>query len=110
MHQKKRGNLNTRLTKLDSPDSPYDAIVLAHAGLERLGFSHRISQPLDALYHAVGQAAIAVQCRSGVYSPGDEWMRTLLAQLQHQESFIVCTAERAFMVCARPLLVAFYAL
>jgi hydroxymethylbilane synthase len=61
-----RGNINTRLAKLDSPDSPYSAIILAKAGLDRLGLNNRIAytlSPLDEkpIYWAVGQGALAVE-------------------------------------------------
>ena len=60
-----RGNVNTRLAKLDAGD--YDAIVLACAGLERLGLGPRIASRLDApeWLCAVGQGAIAIECRLG---------------------------------------------
>lgn len=67
-----RGNLNSRLAKLDNPEQQreknlpvYDAIILAVAGLERLGFSDRIEYVLPSEYclHAVGQGALAVECR-----------------------------------------------
>jgi len=60
-----RGNVNTRLAKMDAGD--YDAIVLACAGLERLALGARIASRLDApdWLCAVGQGAIAIECRSG---------------------------------------------
>ena len=64
-----RGNVDTRLARLDAGD--YDAIVLACAGLERLGHARRIREPLpsETMLPAIGQGAIAVECRdgSGVY-------------------------------------------
>ena len=64
-----RGNVNTRLAKLDAGD--YDAIVLACAGLERLGLSSRIRQRLEApdWLPAVAQGAIAIECRDGDARP-----------------------------------------
>jgi hydroxymethylbilane synthase len=60
-----RGNLNTRLAKLDAGE--YDALILAVAGLERLGMSDRISQviPPEISLHAVGQGALGIECRDG---------------------------------------------
>ena len=54
-----RGNLNTRLSKLDSPTSHFSALILAIAGMTRLGQAHRITAPLPSpvLMHAVGQGA-----------------------------------------------------
>lgn len=85
-----RGNLNTRLAKLDAGD--YDAIVLACAGLARLGFGERIRQRLGApdWVPAVAQGAIAVECREG-----DEAVAALLAPLQHADTRRCVDAERA---------------
>ena len=60
-----RGNVNTRLGKLDAGE--YDAIILAAAGLERLGMSDRIHEiiPASISLHAVGQGALGIECRSG---------------------------------------------
>ena len=59
-----RGNVDTRLRKLD--DGQFDAIVLAEAGLRRLGLADRISQvlPFDVMLPAVGQGALAIECRA----------------------------------------------
>lgn len=61
-----RGNLNTRLAKLDAPNSNYAGIILAQAGLVRMGWHDRISQTIepDDILYAVGQGALAVECRS----------------------------------------------
>ena len=58
-----RGNVNTRLSKLDAGD--YDAIILASAGLKRLGMAERITQSLDTSVSlpAIGQGAIGIECR-----------------------------------------------
>jgi len=58
-----RGNVNTRLSKLDAGD--YDAIILASAGLKRLGMTKRIAQSLDTSVSlpAIGQGAIGIECR-----------------------------------------------
>jgi hydroxymethylbilane synthase len=87
-----RGNLNTRLQKLDSGE--YDAIILAVAGLKRLGMGDRIHQviPAEVSLHAVGQGALGVECRAG-----DEEILELLQALQHQPTAYRCYAERAFL-------------
>ena len=85
-----RGNVNTRLAKLDNGD--YDAIVLACAGLERLGLAARIRSRLDAPHWlpAAAQGAIAVELRTG-----DARTQELLALL-HDEATARCVgAERA---------------
>ena len=85
-----RGNLGTRLGKLDAGD--YDAIVLACAGLERLGCGTRIAQRLaaPAWLPAPGQGAIAVEARAD--RPA---VLALLAALDHRETRLAVTAERA---------------
>lgn len=88
-----RGNVNTRLAKLDNGD--YDAIILAAAGLQRLDFAERIHQiiPSDISLHAVGQGALGIECRAE-----DEEILTLLRQvLEHPESRDRCYAERSFL-------------
>ncbi|KAI9023278.1 porphobilinogen deaminase [Hyaloraphidium curvatum] len=89
-----RGNLNTRLQKLDAEDGPYDALLLAWAGLHRLGWDERISEVLgpETMLHAVGQGALAVECRLD-----DEQVRELLQPLDHRATRLKCTAERSFM-------------
>ncbi|WP_303903076.1 hydroxymethylbilane synthase [Thiohalomonas denitrificans] len=85
-----RGNVNTRLAKLDNGD--YDAIILAAAGLKRLRFEDRITQLLDTSVSlpAVGQGAVGIECRSD-----DPAMNELIAVLDHRETHIRVTAERA---------------
>ncbi|XP_027221081.2 porphobilinogen deaminase [Penaeus vannamei] len=88
-----RGNLNTRLRKLDEADD-YAALILAVAGVVRMGWKDRISQYLDddLCMYAVGQGALAVECREG-----DTNTIELLGQLCHTQTMIATTAERAFM-------------
>lgn len=88
-----RGNVGTRIDKALAPDSPYDAILLACAGLDRLGLSHHITQIflLDVMLPAPGQGALAVQCRDDAAS------RALLAPINHAETALCVTAERAFL-------------
>lgn len=85
-----RGNVQTRLAKLDA--GQYDAIILAAAGLERLGLAARIRSRLDAprWLPAPGQAAIAIEARAG-----DSAYIELLAPLHDAETATCITAERA---------------
>jgi hydroxymethylbilane synthase len=85
-----RGNVNTRLAKLD--DGVYDAIILAAAGLIRLGFSERIRAilPPEESLPAIGQGAIGIECRSD-----DERVNALVAPLHHQTTAERVLAERA---------------
>jgi len=85
-----RGNVNTRLSKLDAGN--FDAIILAVAGLERLGMHARIQQSIDPslCLPAVGQGAIAIELRAG-----DEATRSLLAPLEDKDTLDRITAERA---------------
>jgi len=87
-----RGNVDTRLRKLDSGD--YDAIVLAAAGLHRLGFDDRITERLseELMLPAVGQGALAIETRSD-----DESVNMILRALEHQPTRQACRAERAFL-------------
>ena len=86
-----RGNVDTRLRRLE--EGRLDAILLACAGLERLGLGERITEVLDAdlCVPAVGQGVIGIECRDD-----DERSRDLLAALHHEESFVRLSAERAF--------------
>jgi hydroxymethylbilane synthase len=85
-----RGNVNTRLAKLDAGD--YAAIVLACAGLERLGFSQRIRDRLapPTFLPAASQGVIAIECRAG-----DARVIDLLAPLDHAQTRACIEAERA---------------
>ncbi len=85
-----RGNVNTRLAKLDAGD--YDAIVLACAGLERLGLGERIRERLIAprFIPAAAQGAIAIECRQGQAD-----VLALLAALDHAPTRACVSAERA---------------
>lgn len=87
-----RGNVDTRLRKLD--EGQYDALVLAAAGLRRLGLAHRISVALPAEIStpAPGQGALGLEARAD-----DERTLALLARLNHPESRTCVAAERALM-------------
>jgi hydroxymethylbilane synthase len=86
-----RGNVGTRLRKLD--EGEYDAILLAAAGIKRLGLSERITQsiPASILLPAVGQGAIGIECRAG-----DQAVHDLIAPLNDDETSACVLTERAF--------------
>jgi hydroxymethylbilane synthase len=86
-----RGNVDTRLRKLD--DGQYDAIILAAAGLIRLGFTRRITHYIDfdQSLPAVGQGVVGIECRAE-----DERSITLVHALEDSSSRACCEAERAF--------------
>ena len=85
-----RGNVNTRLAKLDNGD--YDAIILAAAGLERLEFDERISQLFtpDQMLPAAAQGVVGIECLENATE-----LRAVLAQLSHGTSVQTTLAERA---------------
>ena len=85
-----RGNVNTRLAKLDAGE--YDAIILASAGLIRLGLADRITRSLpdSVSLPAVGQGAIGIECRVD-----DVEINEMLKALHHKETGLCVTAERA---------------
>jgi hydroxymethylbilane synthase len=99
-----RGNVETRLRKLSDSGESYDAIILARAGLERLGLLDRASEelPPEVMLPAPGQGAIAVQCRDepAIVAP--------LTAINHLCTYMATTAERAFLAglgggCATPV-------
>ncbi|VEA71200.1 Porphobilinogen deaminase [Serratia rubidaea] len=85
-----RGNVGTRLSKLDNGE--YDAIILAVAGLKRLGLEQRIRSAMspEESLPAVGQGAVGIECRLD-----DEVTRTLLAPLNDEATALRVSAERA---------------
>lgn len=87
-----RGNVDTRLRKLD--EGRYDAILLASAGLHRLGWQDRIAEILDpeVMLPAGGQGALGIETRSG-----DDAINELLSPLDDPETRIAVTAERALL-------------
>ncbi|ARU63323.1 hydroxymethylbilane synthase [Tumebacillus avium] len=87
-----RGNINTRLAKLEEME--LDAIVLAAAGLERMGWADKISERLstELCIPAVGQGALAIQCRSE-----DEEIREILSVLDSEHTRRIVTAERTVL-------------
>lgn len=89
-----RGNLNTRLAKLDAPNSKFSGIILAQAGLVRMGWQKRVDQILepDDILYAVGQGALAVECRSN-----DEDILEMLSNLSDIDTECIILAERSFL-------------
>lgn len=87
-----RGNVNTRLAKLDAGE--YDAIILAVAGLERLGMGDRIHQviPAEIFLHAVGQGALGIECRTG-----DEKVLQIIKSIEDPNTRDCTLAERSFL-------------
>jgi len=87
-----RGNVNTRLAKLDAGE--YDAIILAVAGLERLGMGDRIHQviPAEISLHAVGQGALGIECRTG-----DEKVLQVIKSIEDPNTRDCTLAERSFL-------------
>ncbi|KAI0539892.1 putative porphobilinogen deaminase Hem3 [Xylaria digitata] len=91
-----RGNVETRLAKVDNPEGEYTCMVMSACGLERLGLGHRINQYLGTrdggILHAVGQGALGLEIRKG-----DTKTLDLLSRLVDQPSSLACLAERALM-------------
>lgn len=95
-----RGNLNTRISKLDNDQGEYAAIILAKAGLDRMGWSGRASglltpdedPRLTTWQYAVGQGAIAVECRSN-----DEVVLDILRPIMDLDTTYTVIAERSLM-------------
>jgi hydroxymethylbilane synthase len=93
-----RGNLGTRLDKLDAEDGEYSCLILAAAGLQRVDLGGRITQFLDSktpgggLLHAVGQGALGIEIRED-----DERTQALLSKLIDRDATLACLAERSLM-------------
>ena len=95
-----RGNVNTRLRKLD--EGEFDAIMLASAGLMRLGFDQRITalmEPEESL-PAIGQGALGIECRAG-----DDRVAALIASLHHEPTAVppISNCSMRSSCCTRPL-------
>jgi len=100
-----RGNVDTRVRKALDPAGPYDGVVLAWAGLKRLGLTESVVEvlPLEAMLPAPGQGALAVQARAD-----DDAVLRLLQPLDDPETRMAVLAERAFLQglgggCALPV-------
>lgn len=98
-----RGNVDTRLRKL--ADEEYDAVVLAAAGLRRLGWESKISEifSTERMVPAIGQGALGIECRRADRSTGD-----LLRSIDHLTTHVAVMAERAFLAqfgggCNQPI-------
>ena len=87
-----RGNVITRIKKLDSGE--FDCIILAAAGLKRLGFESRIHQilPKEISLHAVGQGALGIECKTD-----DKKVQEIINVLEDKPTSQRCLAERAFL-------------
>ncbi len=87
-----RGNLDTRIKKLETEN--LDAIILAAAGVKRLGLENRITEYLDenVMLPAVGQGALCIEIRQN-----DPEIEPIIAALNHQETWTVVMGERAFL-------------
>ena len=87
-----RGNVDTRIRKLE--EGQYDGIILAYAGLKRLGLQNKVKQVFDPAYMipAVAQGFLGIEARLD-----DEKTKEIVSVLNHEESFIRATAERAFL-------------
>lgn len=102
-----RGNIGTRLSKLDAEDGPFTCIILAAAGLLRLDLGHRITQYLDSKnsgwLYAVGQGAIGLEIRKD-----DAVLSGMLEKIEHRETTFAVLAERSLLRtleggCSAPL-------
>jgi len=91
-----RGNLDTRLRKLDEQE--YDAIILAAAGLTRMGWEERIAQaiPLEIMLPAVGQGALGLEIRTE-----DPWTHERVSKLNNPAAMQAVTAERSLLAALR---------
>ncbi len=85
-----RGNVDTRMRKLK--EGMYDAIILAYAGVKRMGYESEITEVLDYFIPAVGQGSLAIEIRED-----DERIKELIEPLNHRESYIMAVCERAFL-------------
>lgn len=102
-----RGNINTRLAKLDKEENDYDALILAAAGLLRTNEGGRITQYLDSsdggMLYAVGQGAIGIENRAN-----DGRVKEILTAINDMPTFLAITAERSLLRtieggCSAPL-------
>lgn len=102
-----RGNVPTRLNKLDDESNGYDALILSAAGLHRIDLGHRITQYLDSsnggMLYAVGQGVIGIENRSD-----DHRVKEVLAAINHLPTFYAISAERSLLRtieggCSAPL-------
>ncbi|OOF97455.1 hypothetical protein ASPCADRAFT_206288 [Aspergillus carbonarius ITEM 5010] len=102
-----RGNIGTRLSKLDAEDSPYTCLILAAAGLLRLDLGDRITSYLDSknggMLYAVGQGALGIEIRKD-----DHVVHDMLKNIGNNKTTFACLAERSLLRtleggCSAPL-------
>ena len=102
-----RGNIDTRLRKLDAEDGPFDALILAAAGLIRIDLDSRITQLLDSenggMMYAVSQGAIGIENRSN-----DPQVQGMIDKIDHKGTHMMIAAERSLLKtieggCSAPL-------
>lgn len=100
-----RGNLQTRFSKLDDENNKFDAIILATAGLKRMGYEERITSrlPAELCMHAVSQGALGIECRRN-----DRLVIEMVNSLNHEETLLRIIAERTFLAkleggCSAPV-------
>ena len=87
-----RGNIQTRLRKLDDPENEYCCLILASAGLIRLGLGERITSCLDDVYYAVGQGALGIEIKKDNHQ-----IKEILKQIEDPIATVCCLAERSLM-------------
>ncbi|RKF59954.1 Porphobilinogen deaminase [Erysiphe neolycopersici] len=92
-----RGNVGTRLNKLDAEDGEYSCLILAAAGIKRMGWGDRITSYFDSKtdkshFYAVGQGAMAIEIKEG-----DDKIQDLISILTDKESTLATTSERSLM-------------
>jgi len=87
-----RGNLDTRLKKIET--EKLAGVIVAAAGMKRMGFSDRITQflPMEMMLPAVGQGALGLEVRAG-----DDELKKILAKINHTPTYTEVTAERSFL-------------
>jgi hydroxymethylbilane synthase len=85
-----RGNVDTRMRRLK--EGKYDAIILARAGVRRMGYESNVTEVLEDFIPAVGQGSLAIEVRSD-----DERVKELISPLNHRESQVCALCERAFL-------------
>lgn len=85
---------DTRLRKLDDPEGPFTAIIIATAGLNRISYSHRITKSLPAseFPYAIGQGALGIELRAG-----DTSTQEVVRKLEDQPTRWICLAERSLL-------------
>ncbi len=106
-----RGNLNSRIAKLDKTEEEhrasgtqhYDALVLATAGLVRLGWQDRISETFDTKHfgYGVSQGALGIEMRTDLKSPEQVRLLSMLKSIQHAPTAARCAAERGLLRALR---------